>query len=820
MAITVADNFKYGGQKPNFERDQFKTKNAMFTYSPDFLDEGHISYCVEDKTHYKWNGVEWEKLVTVGKHYGENLFFNADFSDGLNGWDTDGLGSGSVRVYESTLMGKAVALDGGSISQTISLNRGSEYTITSSNYVGGSAHNGLKVYIGNQDNVNLDGETVTLEEGYVKFPNSGTPEAHTITFTAASSEDVNVEFRTGEWSITKTEMVFVNGLSISEANPLDNKQDKLESGVNIKTINGESILGEGNIEIASGGSEFVNGGVINITEEGTIEAIYDSLEKGGVALCYIGDSNGNYPSLAGETRVNVNSKYCVESNYFFSADERGANVGDLLMITKQTYLSLLTVCALRIIPVNDAKLPTEEFAGTEGVMTVWDKKQINKISELNDFITDTRNWLSSVNDTLEKSLHRTRYGWGVDFDECVNNGVCAYSLGVINGMEKNWTLIVDCSHDPDSGGYYHFTQTAICRDVDYLGKTFKRLGWYKLNGGSVEDLNFLDWQLESNLKENLITTFADYNGDGLPDYWSLALTTDDLAGNKSHEILENGTIQLNFAEVEQRVDLVKNETYTLTVPYTLNGGNLYLYIGTKHDNLTVNGSSYQFGGDYIDITKSGENTTVVTFTANKNQVQDIKLRAVNAPDGIVIGTMDFCKSAEATTTTLKTSSLVAGTNINIDRNVAVGDDGSTADIIYLGFEIGTGLKVLDDGARKALVTTGDGSSGSITLSTGLAKDEAGAVYIPTGAGINHSESGLVLSLGSEFTFDGGQVVLSVGSGLVRGYNSLELNLGSGIGIDNNTGVAYVKTDVTTGLEYASDGSLIINIDTLKNLLGL
>lgn len=33
------------------------------------------------------------------------------------------------------------------------------------------------------------------------------------------------------------------------------KQDLLESGTNIKTINGESILGSGNIEIAGGGGD-------------------------------------------------------------------------------------------------------------------------------------------------------------------------------------------------------------------------------------------------------------------------------------------------------------------------------------------------------------------------------------------------------------------------------------------------------------------------------------------------------------------------------------------------------------------------------------
>ena len=64
MAIGIADNFDYGGGKPNFDRDQFKTNEEMLAYPSNFLDEGHISYCVEDKKHYKWDGTEWVEFNT------------------------------------------------------------------------------------------------------------------------------------------------------------------------------------------------------------------------------------------------------------------------------------------------------------------------------------------------------------------------------------------------------------------------------------------------------------------------------------------------------------------------------------------------------------------------------------------------------------------------------------------------------------------------------------------------------------------------------------------------------------------------------------
>lgn len=43
-----------------------------------------------------------------------------------------------------------------------------------------------------------------------------------------------------------------NGEQVEEKlDKVDKKQDELISGVNIKTINGESILGEGNIELSN-----------------------------------------------------------------------------------------------------------------------------------------------------------------------------------------------------------------------------------------------------------------------------------------------------------------------------------------------------------------------------------------------------------------------------------------------------------------------------------------------------------------------------------------------------------------------------------------
>ena len=67
--------------------------------------------------------------------------------------------------------------------------------------------------------------------------------------------------------------------ALSEAgNKIKNKQDKLVSGTNIKTINGQSLLGSGNIEITSSGGSGTNFSVSynEVNEELTITSITEN----------------------------------------------------------------------------------------------------------------------------------------------------------------------------------------------------------------------------------------------------------------------------------------------------------------------------------------------------------------------------------------------------------------------------------------------------------------------------------------------------------------------------------------------------------------
>lgn len=56
----VSSSFILRSKYPNFERDSFETKNDMGTVSSSWIDEGHISYCVETKKHYIFSTADGE----------------------------------------------------------------------------------------------------------------------------------------------------------------------------------------------------------------------------------------------------------------------------------------------------------------------------------------------------------------------------------------------------------------------------------------------------------------------------------------------------------------------------------------------------------------------------------------------------------------------------------------------------------------------------------------------------------------------------------------------------------------------------------------
>lgn len=231
-----------------------------------------------------------------------------------------------------------------------------------------------------------------------------------------------------------------------------------------------------------GSSDFHNGGVINLTDSSSVDTIYKNLSDGGVALCIIGDSKGNASSvIANETRINVNSRYCQLTNYFLTTEPVGANVGDILMITKQKY-SIFSLCILKIIPLNDGKVASGSFAGTNGILIPWDKERINKVDGI-----ESR--LNSIGSGGGGGGQSNPNRWAAFPDDCLENGIYAWVSGELaeEGRYSDlgcgiFTIVVEKTTEVDGGGYHTIVQTAYGRNngtIDRTGEIYKRIIFYK-----------------------------------------------------------------------------------------------------------------------------------------------------------------------------------------------------------------------------------------------------------------------------------------------------------------------------------------------------
>ena len=80
---------------------------------------------------------------------------------------------------------------------------------------------------------------------------------------------------------------------------VDDKQDTLVSGTNIKTINGTSLLGSGNIDIQGGGSTYTAGDGIDITNN---VISVDGVSTSEVTLATVATS-GSYNDLSNKPTI-------------------------------------------------------------------------------------------------------------------------------------------------------------------------------------------------------------------------------------------------------------------------------------------------------------------------------------------------------------------------------------------------------------------------------------------------------------------------------------------------------------------------------------
>lgn len=198
-------------------------------------------------------------------------------------------------------------------------------------------------------------------------------------------------------------------------------------------------------------------GSINLTTESvaSLGIKYAKVANNSLNFYVIADSSGKLPSS--ETRININSSITS------LVGAEGANVGDIFVVGK---LDLKPV--YKVIPLNDAKAANGSYAGTNGIMTPWDKARVNKV----DGIEGTaNNALNRANNALNNLPTLTE----TNMNNALATGVYPWcTLGRPAGSIGAYTCITICTTTKDNSGYDTIEQTAYGRQGE-LGRIFKRI---------------------------------------------------------------------------------------------------------------------------------------------------------------------------------------------------------------------------------------------------------------------------------------------------------------------------------------------------------
>lgn len=167
---------------------------------------------------------------------------------------------------------------------------------------------------------------------------------------------------------------------------------------------------------------------------------------------------------------------------FKTASSVGASLGDLLLVLNYNGTKICHVW-----PLNDAKAASGSFPGADGLETVWDKTQINKIPSIQNSVAGIENREAKTRDTA-------------NMNEALDSGFYPYcALGRPAGSDDGawYTLRTWKSKDADSSGFYTIEQLALCRGGNFFGRVFYRQVYH--NPSDTSQDVFMDWtQLDNN----------------------------------------------------------------------------------------------------------------------------------------------------------------------------------------------------------------------------------------------------------------------------------------------------------------------------------
>lgn len=151
-------------------------------------------------------------------------------------------------------------------------------------------------------------------------------------------------------------------ISTATQNALNQKQNTLVSGTNIKTLNGQSLLGSGNLT-ADGPITIQKMNLMTVSQ---YNSIVGSLANNTYKSYLCADAAGN---VKGGT-VTLDTEF---GKLIHSDDAMAVNLGDIMLIGKTNNTGFV-----KILPLNDAKTKTDSFPGTYGLMVPNDKEKLDK----------------------------------------------------------------------------------------------------------------------------------------------------------------------------------------------------------------------------------------------------------------------------------------------------------------------------------------------------------------------------------------------------------------------------------------------------------
>ena len=230
-------------------------------------------------------------------------------------------------------------------------------------------------------------------------------------------------------------------------------------------------------------------GTLNLSQAGTavtMAAVYAALGNNQMRFYLVTDVDGGFKG-GSVTAAGAVAK-------LFGKDALGVSVGDICVIAKLNSLPVY-----RILPLNDAKAANGDFPGADGLETVWDKTQINKIPAIETTANEARGFGASA---YMPSLGES------NMNNALQTGVYPWcTLGRPTAATGAFTCIVRKSYNADGGGYYTIEQTAYGRQ-DELGQVYKRIIFQKSDGS---DTQYGEWILVSGGGSSGYEYYLEYN---------------------------------------------------------------------------------------------------------------------------------------------------------------------------------------------------------------------------------------------------------------------------------------------------------------------